>query len=361
MPLDQDPSRLVEPKGRKAPGGGPHGVDETRMPLGDHLEELRRRLIRALIALAVAAGGMLYFGKDLVALVLAPLGRVQRQFGLAEGAYALGVPTGFAVYLKVSLLAGLILASPLIVWQVWRFIASGLYHHEKRFVVVLAPLSGLMSLAAAGFSYFLMLPLCLTFLLYFTISFPPMDTAPATEPSWVDRLAALTTGDRFPNPGEAPAADDPAAGRPPLQLPMLRDNPVSPASGDAWIKLPENELRVLIGDTVYRFTALQGGSAVQPMIDVNQYISFAVLLTTGVLIAFQLPVVMLLLGSTGLVRAQDVRRFRKYALFGAFFLGALFTPADPVSMVVLAVPLYLLFEVGLILMAWASPRPPLDL
>ncbi|MEM6552013.1 MAG: twin-arginine translocase subunit TatC [Planctomycetota bacterium] len=358
MAIDQDFDNLVTEDGLGR-GDADTAVDEMRMPLGEHLDELRVRLFKALIGVGIAAVGCLFFGKDIVGWLLRPLGKALAEFGLPAQAYGMHVATGFAVYLKVSLIAGLILATPLVLYQFWRFVVSGLYAHERRFVYVLTPFSTVMAGLAVAFMYYVLLPICLTFLLFFTTTFPAIEPGDGQGDSLIDVVARLTTGRTGEEAGVEPTWKPVGDAGPQMEsvgfeglskLPLVEGDPAEVGSGSAWVSLPSNELRVRIGEQTYRFLPVAGPSGLQPLLDIQAYLSFVVLLMVGVLIAFQLPVVMFVLGVSGLVEAGLLARYRKYALFGAFALGALLTPADPISMLVLAVPLYGLFEVGLVAM-----------
>ena len=87
-----------------------------------------------------------------------------------------------------------------------------------------------------------------------------------------------------------------------------------------------------------------------PMIEIGQYISFVTMLMVAIVVSFQLPVVMMIVGWTGLVDPAWLSKYRRYCIFVCFVLGALLTPADPISMFALALPLWGLFELGLLVM-----------
>ncbi|MEM7681054.1 MAG: twin-arginine translocase subunit TatC [Planctomycetota bacterium] len=361
--MDQASTPVIEPATDPAPDGP--ALDPSRMPLGDHLEELRTRSIYSLIAITVCAAGCLLVGKKIVALLLTPLGQVLGAFGMPAQAYAFGVPTGFAVYLKVSILAGLVVAFPFVAWQGWKFVASGLYANERSFVLIVAPFCAVMSALAMGFLYYVLLPICLVFLIYFNSTFPPIGgPQAASAPSPVLNLIFEATTGKPPPTGEQATEPPPAPGvaatpSTPAQIPLLREDPPDAPLGAAWVKMPERELRIRIdAEQTYRFLPLRGGSSIQTLLDIDQYIRFVTLLGLGVLIAFQTPVVMLMAGWSGLLKAEQVRKVRKYALFGSFALGALLTPADPISMVVLAFPLYALFELGILAIRLAERHAP---
>ena len=146
-------------------------------------------------------------------------------------------------------------------------------------------------------------------------------------------------------------------GTPALTIPMLEADPVEPAEGQFWIKLPQRELRAHIGGKVHRFLPYQVGSSLHTMLGINEYINMVTMLALGVIVAFHLPVVMLIVGWSNLVDPAWLAKYRKYCVFVCFVMGAVFTPADPISMFVLALPLWGLFEIGLLLMRLVSKEP----
>lgn len=340
MPLDQ-PQRRPDRR-----------VNELRMSFGDHLEELRRRLLIALAGPLVASVGTLVFGRSIVAWLITPLTKVQERFGLPGEVYAFGVPTAFAIYLKVSLVSGLIIAFPWVCYQLWKFVEAGLYSHERKVAVVIAPFSALMSMLGVCFVYYVLLPICLIFMIFFTTSFPP-PTSHGPGIGWITDW--IIRGSGYSQPAvEDQAAVVPSDPPPPATaegtIAILTEDPPHPAEGQMWFKLPEHELRVFSGGGVDRIPTLYSRSILQPLFGVNQYINFVALLALGIVIGFQLPVVMLILGWSSLVDPRFLLRYRKYCVFICFGLGAVFTPADPISMIALAVPLWALFEFGLLLM-----------
>lgn len=140
--------------------------DEARSLL-EHIEELRRRLIKALLALAVGFVISALFTHQLLEWLARPVG------GL-ENLEAIEVTENLGVFMQVALLGGVLLAMPVIVYQVWRFVTPGLYPHEKRYVYILAPAATVLFLAGAAFAYFVMLPAAVPALL----GFAPIPTRP---------------------------------------------------------------------------------------------------------------------------------------------------------------------------------------
>ncbi len=139
---------------------------ETQSVL-EHIEELRRRLLRALLALAVATVASFFLTPTILAWLARPIG------GL-ENLEAIEVTENLGVFMQASLLSGVAIAMPVIVYQIWRFVAPGLLPHEKRYVYWLAPFATLLFLAGAAFAYYVMLPAAIPALL----GFAPIPTRP---------------------------------------------------------------------------------------------------------------------------------------------------------------------------------------
>jgi len=140
--------------------------DEPRSFL-EHIEELRQRLLRALIALAVGVVISALFTNQLLEWLARPVGGLEKL-------EAIEVTENLGVFMQVALLGGALLAMPFIVYQVWQFITPGLEPHEKRYVYMLAPAATLLFIAGAAFAYFVMLPAAVPALL----GFAPIPTRP---------------------------------------------------------------------------------------------------------------------------------------------------------------------------------------
>src|SRR5690606_566512 len=108
--------------------------DEYRMTIGEHLDELRRRLILGLIGFAVALAFCLAFGRQVTAAFCAPLIETLQSRGLNPQVYYTDVADAFMVFLKISLISAAAIASPWLLFQLWQFVAAGLYPHERLWV-----------------------------------------------------------------------------------------------------------------------------------------------------------------------------------------------------------------------------------
>ena len=141
---------------------------EDKMPLTSHLEELRKRLVRILIAVGVAFLGCFAFKEEIFRIVALPLISV-----LPPGSHMVytGLPEAFFTYIKVSLYAGIFVASPVVLYQVWKFISPGLFPKEKKFVAPFVITSTLLFVGGVCFGYFLVLPGAYKFFLEFTTDF----------------------------------------------------------------------------------------------------------------------------------------------------------------------------------------------
>jgi len=136
--------------------------DDVRMPLTAHLEELRTRIIRALLAVAVGFGLSYWAAEPLVAWLLRPLTALRPDEALVIGT---GVTDAFFTKLKVSFIAGIFVASPAVFYQIWQFIAPGLYERERRVGLPFSIAASFFFVAGAAFCYYLVFPVAFRFFL----------------------------------------------------------------------------------------------------------------------------------------------------------------------------------------------------
>jgi sec-independent protein translocase protein TatC len=144
-----------------------------KMSFLEHLDELRKRIIRALLALCFGVAIALFFIQDLYAFVMSPLRAMLRPNETMIYTY----PTeAFMLYLRIALIAGLFIAAPLIFWQVWLFVAPALYARERRYAIPFILLSSIGVIAGAAFSHYVAFPLMWRFFASFSndlVSFMP--------------------------------------------------------------------------------------------------------------------------------------------------------------------------------------------
>ena len=295
------------------------------MSFGDHLEELRRRLIWALAGPVPILIVALAFGGPILAFLIHPLEVQLAAAGQPVRLLATSPVEPFGAYLKVALASAILVSAPWILYQGWLFVAPGLYRRERRFIYVLMPLSAVMTVAAMAFFYYAMLPVMLRFFIVFG--------------SFIVQ----------PNPGVAPLP----AGLTLPTVPVLAADPPDPTAGQMWLNESMSELRIAVGAagavTVIGAPLASGGTIAQQY-RVGEYVNLVFGLAVVLTVAFQLPIAMLLAGWIGVIQPSDLAPYRKHVLFICAIAGAFFTPADPGSMLLLLIPLYLLFELGLALM-----------
>jgi sec-independent protein translocase protein TatC len=224
----------------------------------EHLVELRGRLIKASLAVLVTLLILLPFSRKLYEALAAPLTAV-----LPEGSsmIAIDVASPFLTPFKLALLLALILSIPVVLYQLWAFVAPALYRQEKRLARPLLYTAVLLFYAGCAFAYFVVFPLVFGF---FTRVAP-------------DGVAVMT--------------------------------------------------------------------------DISKYLDFVMTLFLAFGIAFEIPVATIILVATGATTIDKLKKMRAYVVVGAFALGMLLTPPDIISQTLLALPMWILFEVGL-LMSW---------
>ncbi len=226
-----------------------------------HLIELRTRLLHSAIALLLVFICLFPWASDLYALLAQPM-----LAKLPKGGQmiATDVTTPFFVPLKVAMMAAFLIALPYILYQIWRFVAPGLYAHEKRMVIPLIVASTTLFFCGMAFAYFAVFPV------------------------------------------------------------------------------------------VFGFITASAPQGVAVMTDIDKYLSFVLAMFMAFGITFQVPVAVVLLVRMGVVSVEKLREIRSYVIVGAFIVGAIFTPPDVVSQFMLAIPLWLLYEAGIVVAAWVG-------
>ncbi len=227
-------------------------VDDTQ-PLISHLIELRKRLLYCVAHVLFVFLLLVYFSNDIYRLVSLPL--IQK---LPQGAsmIATDVASPFLAPVKLTLMVAVFVSVPMVLYQVWAFIAPALYRHERRMVAPLLISSSLLFYLGVIFAYFVVFPL------------------------------------------------------------------------------------------VFGFFAKTAPEGVVIATDINNYLSFAMTLFMAFGASFEIPVAIILLCWSGIVTPQSLKKKRPYVLVSTFVIGMLLTPPDIFSQTLLAIPMYLLFEVG---------------
>lgn len=314
------------------------------MSFGDHLDELRKRVMLALFGAAVGAAICLYFGKEIVSFICRPLLAVQQAVGLHPQMQVLS-PTGlFSAYLRIGVIAGLILAMPWILWQVWQFVAAGLYGHERRFMKLLVPVSFALFGLGVTFLYYIALPIALLFFVKFNASFPIGDLTPTAFQQLL-----------LPPKPAVELTEDPWV---PLNVPVTIKDPTDPTPGDVWLNAATNRLTFMspTGIRSVPTDAGAGSPAMQSQFAIDEYLSFVLLFALAFGVAFEMPVVVFFLAWTGLASTTTMSRFRRYVILGVAVVSAILTPPDVLSQMLLGVPMYLLFELGVLVAKLAERK-----
>ncbi|MDC0611192.1 twin-arginine translocase subunit TatC [Vibrio sp.] len=238
--------------------------DDQTQPLISHLLELRQRLLRSIVFVLVIFAALFYFSNNIYEFIAQPL--IDR---LPQGAsmIATNVTSPFFTPMKLTLISAGFLAVPYILYQIWGFVAPGLYKHEKRLVLPLLVSSSLLFYCGIAFAYYVVFPLIFAF-----------------------------------------------------------------------------------------FTSINLGGVTYAT-DISSYLDFVLALFMAFGVAFEVPVAIILLCWTGATTPQDLSAKRPYIVVCAFIVGMLLTPPDIISQTLLAVPMCLLFEIGLLCARFYTKKP----
>ncbi|OOF83994.1 twin arginine-targeting protein translocase TatC [Rodentibacter ratti] len=237
-------------------------VDESQ-PLISHLVELRNRLLRCVICIAVIFVGLVYFSNDIYHFVASPLTEV-----MPKGAtmIATNIQTPFFTPIKLTAIVSVFISVPYLLYQIWAFVAPALYQHEKRMIYPLLFSSTILFYCGVAFAYYVVFPFVFGF---FT------QTAP-------EGVAIAT--------------------------------------------------------------------------DISSYLDFALALFLAFGVCFEVPIAIILLCWTGVTTVKALAEKRPYIIVAAFFIGMILTPPDVFSQTLLAVPMWLLFELGLLVARFYQPK-----
>jgi len=221
-----------------------------------HLFELRDRLIRALVSVGIVFVCLFPWAKELYALLAQPLLASLPAGGQMIATDVVGV---FLVPMKVALMVAFLIALPYVLYQVWAFVAPGLYAHEKKLALPLVAASVVLFFIGMSFAYFLVFP------------------------------------------------------------------------------------------TVFGFMAKVAPEGVAWMTDIEKYLSFVMTTFMAFGVTFEVPIVVIVLVQMHVVELKTLKEWRPYVIVGAFVIGAIFTPPDVISQLMLAIPLCLLYELGMLM------------
>ena len=226
-----------------------------------HLLELRDRLIRSLVAVLIVFVPLAFFARELYALLAAPLLATLPEGGQMIATDVVGV---FLVPMKVALMVSFLIVLPYVLFQIWSFVAPGLYAHEKKLAVPLLVASVVLFFVGMAFAYFAFFPMVFGFM----VKFAPQ--------------------------------------------------------GVAW------------------------------MTDIEKYLSFVMTMFFAFGVTFEVPVIVIVLAKAGIVTVAQLREWRPYVIVGAFVVAAVFTPPDVISQFMMAIPMTLLYELGIVMAIWLT-------
>lgn len=304
-------------------------LEQSTMPLGAHLEELRRRLAYALLGLLPIFVAALIVGKSLLGFLVEPARKAIREAGYPDSLQTTGPMETFGTYLTVSLILTIVVGAPWALYQLWLFVAPGLYEREKRFVHLLFPLSGVLTIGSLFFVHYVVVPLMLVFFVGFGTD-----------------IGASTI----------PVKEVPAGVVLPM-VPVLEGDPPSPKVGTMWIVGSEHQLRMCVGEEWGKPLVLRSpltrDAGLVPQYRISEYIGMVQSMALATAAVFQTPAVVLLLGWAGLITPALLSKYRRHAILVCSILAAFITPGtDPASMMAMFLPMYALYELGAILLKW---------
>lgn len=231
-------------------------MNEQKLTLTEHLTELRGRLIKSVIFIIVCSFVLYCYIDKMMGYFLKPVGEL----------VFIAPQEAFISYIKLAVFGGLLLSSPFVIFQIWRFASSGLKAHERKYTLIFGPLSFVFFIIGAAFGYIIIVPIGMKFLLAF------------------------------------------------------------------------------------------GTELIKPMISISKYISFVSMLSLAFGVVFQLPLVSLFLTKIGVVTPVFLSSKRKQAIVCMFIAAAMLTPPDVVTQSLMAAPLIILYEIGIIFSKMAYRR-----
>ena len=275
-------------------------IDETSAPLIEHLKELRSRLIWSVLAFVIGMVLCYLIWNPIFNFTTRPICSALADRQQDCGLILLKLQEGFMVALQISFVGGFALAFPVIGFQLWRFVAPGLYRSERSAFLPFLVASPVMFFLGAAFAYYVVLPIVFNFFLSF-------QQGPLVTPAVESAADAASTVAAAPTPGGPAAAG----------------------------------------------VVFHGSVA--------DYLSLTLRIIMAFGICFQLPVLLTLMGKAGLVSADGLASVRKYALVAMLLVAALVTPPDITSQLIMFAAVYPLYEISILLIRRIERRREAEL
>ena len=319
VPLDQQ-HVIVRPKNFRARDFDP---EDFRMSVGDHLEELRGRVIKALVGVLLAFVFCLAFARNyFLPLIVRPLYEALGDAGVSQQMYTTGVTDPFMVYLRLSLIGAFVISGPWVIYQIWAFIAAGLYPKERKTITKYLPFSMLMFVAGIAFAWFIILPLTLSFFLDWSMDIPL--------PRFNDAPVVQVAPDAMPT------------------LPMVAGDVAAPSPGQLWFDTTTHRMKLVDSDGAVRVLAILSDKLVSPIITLPDYTSLVLMLLVVFGLSFQTPLLVMAVIRAGIIEPETMRQQRKIVYFAMLIIAAAITPGDVITATIgLIGPMVLLYELGI--------------
>ncbi len=337
-------------RGRKA-GDTPGDRREADLPVmsfGDHLGELRKRVILALVGAMVGVSICLIFSDTIINAIYQPYLLALRWGGFPVQLYYHKTTGSIISYLMTGFKAGLVVASPWIIYQVWRFVAAGLFVRERRVIYkYIGPSIGLFLLGVAFF-FFLVLPVLLKFIISFNLTIQ----VPQVKPYGLER-SVFGTHSQGIHVGGLPTGDQIK----PLLIPMAKSDPTHfPKHSVAlWYNARTSQVRIHVAGRTLTLRAQPADALFSPLPTLSEYLSFATIMALIFGVSFELPMVMLILTKIGVVKAAQFRQMWRYAVMALALLAVFLAPTpDFFTFLCIFIPLLLLYVLGVILTTLAD-------
>jgi len=404
----------AEGEGQEGPG---EGAGELRMSLSDHLEELRSRLLKCVVAVCVLAVVGLVFSRPIFGILMRPvlqaLPEEQRSLIYTSGIEEINV------LMKVGLYAGIFLTTPVILWQIWGFVSPGLYPSERRFASPFVFFGSVAFVTGALFCYFMLLPTMFKFLLTEGDSAPLEERLESARTQEAEALRYLRFGEAeqagalaakaaegLTAAGEGKTGDGAAPTTSTVEMTArvdalgrmvdaVADWERGAATRPVLKTVMEKRLEALglreKGDLVAASKALDQAASVlasaaptraeqiasvwklekalasgstryhseawtRPMLTMSEQLSLVLLLELALGIIFEMPLVMALLAVVGLVKSRWLFKYQRHAIIVCLIIAAVITPTgDAINLSLMAGPMILCYEIG-VLAVWLVER-----